>query len=112
MNYYCCIPCNKRIELKYNRTHLKSQEHMNNEARVINIYTIMKPELFEINSIIKNNVNNFSRRFRYYEVQFRWKIVFDNNISIDIKSKNTYQRSLGHNFEKYLKNEINHYKKQ
>ena len=53
MNYYYCIPCKKIMELKNNRRHLKSQEHMKNEARVINNYTFMKPELCEINSIIK-----------------------------------------------------------
>ena len=53
MNCYHCIPCKKLIELKNNRTHLKSQEHMINEARVINNYTFMKLELCEINSIIK-----------------------------------------------------------
>ena len=52
MNYYYCIPCNKRSGLKYNRTLLKSQEHMNNEGKVISNYTIMKPELCELNTII------------------------------------------------------------
>ena len=65
MNYYFCIPCNRRIELKYNRSHLESQEHMNNEGRVINTYTFVKPELCELNSLIKNDVNNYNRRFRY-----------------------------------------------
>ena len=64
MKYYYCIPCNKGIELKYNRTQLKSQEHINIEGRVFNNYITMKLELCEINSIIKNNVNNYNRRFQ------------------------------------------------
>ena len=83
MKYYYCIPC-KRFELKSNTTHLKSQEHMNNEGRVINNYSIMKPELCGINSIVKNSVNNYNRRFQYYEMQCKWKLVFDNEISIDV----------------------------
>ena len=86
---------------------------MNNEGTVINNYTIMKPELCEINSIIKINWNNFIRRFEYYEMQCKWELVFDNDISIDVKSKVMYRISvLSHNIEKYLKNKINHYKRQ
>ena len=113
MNYYCFIPSKKRIELKYNRTHLYSEEHMNNEGRLINIYTIMKPELFELNNIIKNNVNICNRKFQYYEMQCKWKLVFGIDISIDVKSKRMYRISvLRHIFEKDLKNKINHYEKQ
>ena len=86
---------------------------MNNKEKMINIYTIMKPEFSELNSIIKNNVNNYNRRFQCYEMQSKWKLVFDNDISIDIKFKRMYRRSVvGHNFEKYLRNRINHYEKQ
>ena len=112
MNYYYCIPCNKRIELKFNGSHLKSQEHMNNEGRVVNNYTFVKPQFCEINSIIKNNVNNYNRRFRYYEMQCKWKLVHDNDIPIDVNSKSQYRRSLSHSFEKHLKNKINHYEKR
>ena len=113
MKYYYCIPCKTWIELKFNRSHPKLQEHMNNEGTVINKFTIMKPEFCEINSIININVNNYNRRFEYYEMQCKWKLVFDNDISIDVISKRMYRRSvLGHNFEKYLKNKINHYKRQ
>ena len=57
MDYYCSS-CDKRIELKYKKSHLKSELHMNNERTVINKYAIMNPELCQINNIIKNNVNN------------------------------------------------------
>ena len=39
--------------------------------------------------------------------------MFDKDISIDVKSKVMYIISvLSHNVEKYLKNKINHYKRQ
>ena len=39
--------------------------------------------------------------------------MYDSDISIDVKSKRMYRRSVsGHNFEKHIKNKINHYEKQ
>ena len=39
--------------------------------------------------------------------------MFDNDISIDVKSKVMYRISVSsHNLEKYLRNKNNHYKKQ
>ena len=52
MDYYCSS-CDKRIELKYKKSHLKSELHMNNERTVINKYAIMNPELCQKNNIIK-----------------------------------------------------------
>ena len=113
MNYYYCISCNKKIELKYKKSHLKSGIHINNDRTVIFKYTIMNPDLYEINSIIKNNVNNYNRRFEYNQIVCKWKLVFDNDMSIDVKSKVMYRISvLSHNLEKYLKNKIIHYKRQ
>ena len=43
----------------------------------------------------------------------KWKLVFDNDISFDVKSKVKYRISvLCHNLEKNLKSKINHYKRQ
>ena len=75
------------MELKYRKSHLISELHMNNEGVVINNYSIMSPELRQINDIIKNNINNYNRRFEYYENVCKWKLVFDNNTSVDVKSK-------------------------
>ena len=73
----------------------------------------MNPELRQLNDLIKNNVNNYNRRFKYYEIVCKWKLVFDNDISIDVKFKVMYRISvLSHNLEKCLKNKNNHYKRQ
>ena len=86
---------------------------MRNEGLVINKHTIMSPELCQLNDIVKNNVNNYNRRFEYYEIICKWKLVFDNDISIDVKSKVMYRISvLSHNLEKYIKNKISQYKRQ
>ena len=46
-------------------------------------------------------------------MQYKWKLVFDDEISIDVNCKRKYRRSvLGHIFEKNPKNKINHYEKQ
>ena len=46
-------------------------------------------------------------------MQCKRKLMFDNDISIDVKSKRMYRRSvLGHNFEKCLKKKNNQYEKQ
>ena len=50
----------------------------------------MQPELCEINSIIKNNVNISDRRFQNYEMQCKWQLVFDNDIYNDGKSRSMY----------------------
>ena len=84
---------------------------MNNEGTVINKYIIMNPELCQINDIIINNVNNYNRRFEYYEIVCKWKLVFDNDISIDFKSKLMYRiLVLSHNLGKNLK-KLNHFKR-
>ena len=76
---------------------------MNNEGTVINNYIIMKPEFCEINSIIKKNVNIYNRKFEYYEIVCKWKLVFDKDISIDVKSKVMYRISvLCHNLGKHI----------
>ena len=87
MNFYYCSSCKKSFDLKYKKSNLKSELHMNNEGTVINKNTIMNPELCQINDMIIFMVNNYKRRFRYYEIVCKWKLVFDNDISIDVKSK-------------------------
>ena len=72
MNYYNCSSCNKRIELKFKESILKSELHMNNEGTVINKYALMNPELCQINDIIINNVNNYNWWFEYYETVCKW----------------------------------------
>ena len=113
MKYYCCSSCNKKIELKNKKSHLKSELGMDTEGTVMNKYTIMNPELCQINDIIINNVNNNNRRFEYYENVCKGKLVFDNDIPIDVKSEVMYINSvLSHNLEKYLKNKSNIHKRQ
>ena len=94
MNYYYCFLSNKVIELKNRKSHFESELHMKNEKTVINKYTIMNPELCQINNIIKNNVNNYNRKFIFYEIVCNWKLVFYNDISIDVKSKVLYRFSI------------------
>ena len=113
MNFYYCSSCNKRIELKYKKSHLKSELHLNNEKTVINNYTTMNQDLCQINNILKNNVNNYNKGFKFFEIVGKWNLVFDKDNSIDVKSKVMYRISaLSHNPEKYSKNKINHYKRQ
>ena len=85
---------------------------MNNEETVINKNTIMNSELCQRNDIITKNVNNYNRRFEYYEIVWKWKLVFDNDISFDVKSKVVFRISvLSRNLEKNLKNKINHFER-
>ena len=77
---------------------------MNTEGTVINKYTTKNLELCEINNILINNVNLYDKRFVLYENVCKWKLVFDNDISIDFISKVIYRISvLRQNLEKYLK---------
>ena len=86
---------------------------MNTEGTVLNKYTNMNPELGEINNILINKVSNYDKRFVLYEIVCKWKLVFDTDISIDVKSKVMYRISvLRHNLVKYLKKKINYYKRQ
>ena len=57
---------------------------MNNEKTVISKYTILHPELCQTNDISINNVKKYKRRFEYYEFVCNWKLVFDNDNSIDV----------------------------
>ena len=112
MNYYYCSSCNKRIELKTKKSHSKSQLYLENEGTVVNKYTIKNPELCQMNGIIIKNVILYNRRFEYYEIVSKWKLKFDNDTSIDVRSWVIYSISvLGPNLEKYVK-KINHYKRQ
>ena len=98
--------------IKYKKSHSKSELHMNNEKAVINKYTIMNPELFQKNDIIKAHVTTYNRRFENYTVVCIRKLVFEKDISIDFKSRVLYRfRALHQNCEKHLKNKINRYKK-
>ena len=100
MSYYYCSSFDKRNELRYKKSHLKSKVHMNTEGTVINKYTIIIPELCEINKILINNVNNYDKRFEVYKIVCKWKLVFDNDFSIDVKSKVICRISvLRHNLE-------------
>ena len=113
MKYYYCSSCKKRIELKYKKGPLKSELQKNKEKTVINKYTIMNPKLCEINNILKNHVIDYYRPFVFYKIVFKGKLLFDNDISIDVKSMVKYRVSvLSHNLEKYLKHKIIYYKRQ
>ena len=74
----------------------------------------MNPELREINDIIKSHVNTYNRRFKNYEIECNWKLMFDNGVSINvISNKVMYSIAvLNLNFEKYLTGRINRYEKQ
>ena len=61
---------------------------------MIKKYAIINPELGQINDILKNNVNNHNRRFNYYEIVCKGKLVFDNDIFFDVKSKVMYRISM------------------
>ena len=107
MSFYYCSSYDKRKELKYKKSHLKSESHANTEGTVSNKYAIMNPELCELSNIL-NKFNNYIKRFEIYEFVCKWKIVVDNDISIDVKSKVMFGISvLRHNLEKYLKNKLN-----
>ena len=60
---------------------------MNTEGTVYKIYAIMNPKLFEINNIFRSNVNNYDKKFELYKIVCKWKLVFYNDISVDVKSK-------------------------
>ena len=91
MNFYYCNSCKERIELKYKKTHIKSELHMNTWGTVITKYAIMNPEFCEINNILINNTNNYDKRFQHYKNECKWKLVFDNDISIVVQLKVMYR---------------------
>ena len=74
----------------------------------------MNPELREINDIIKSHVNTYNRRIRFHEIECNCKLVFDNDVSSKVKSKNTMfnTETPSLNFEKCLKGRIIQYKKK
>ena len=112
MSYYCEL-CNKSIQLKYKKRHLKSELHMDKETSIINKYIITNPELCQINDIVKNYVDDYSRKFVYYTVVSNWNLMFDNGVTMVVKSMKMYTFYVLHqNLEKYLKNKINQYKKE
>ena len=54
-----------------------------------------------------------TKRFEFYKFVCKWKLVFKNDISFDVKSKIMYRISVfRNNLGKYLKNKINCYKLQ
>ena len=111
MSYHFCSSCDKRIELKYRRSRLKSELHMNTEGAVINKNTCMNPKLCEINNLLINNVSNYDKRFVLYKIKCKGKLVFNNDISIDVKSNVMYRISVFRiNLEKYLKDKINYHR--
>ena len=62
---------------------------------------------------MKNNVNIYDKEFQLYKHVCKKKIVFNNDISIDVKSKIMYRISVfPKNLEQYLKKEINFYRIQ
>ena len=67
MKYYHCSWCDKRIELKFKKSHIKLELHMNTEWTVINKYTTLNPELCGMNNKLKNNVSNYVKRFVLYK---------------------------------------------
>ena len=113
MNYYYCSSCNKRNELKYKTSQLESELHMNTEGTVIKNFTIMNPELCEINNILKNIVKNYDKRFELYKNVCKWKLVFNKDNSIDVKSKVMYTMSVfRNNLEKFIENKTDCYRIQ
>ena len=109
MKIYYCSSCNKSIELYYKETHLKSELHMNTEKTVINKYAILNPERCEKNNNLMNNVDDYDKKFELHKIERKWKLEFENDFSIDVKSKVMYRNSvLRHNLEKNLKKRINY----
>ena len=58
---------------------------MNTEGTVINKYANMNAELCEIKNILKIIVNIYDKRFELYKIVCKGKLVFNNDISIDVK---------------------------
>ena len=74
----------------------------------------MNPELREINDIIKSHVNTYNRRFRFYEIECNCKLIFDNDVSSNVKSNITMYKAKipSLNYEKNLKGRIFQCKKK
>ena len=51
----------------------------------------MNAELCEKKNILKNNVNNYDKRFDFYKSVRKWKLVFNSDISIDVIYKVMYR---------------------
>ena len=86
---------------------------MNTEGTVYNIYANKNPELFEINNIFRSKFKKYDKRFELYKIVRKWKLVFYNDISVDVKSKVLKRISaFRSNLEKYLESKINYHRMQ
>ena len=75
---------------------------MDNEISIVNKYKITNLELCQINDIVKNHVTSYIRGFEYYTFVCNWNLLFDNDVSIDVKSMVMYRfRVLHQNLEKF-----------
>ena len=63
---------------------------MDNEKAIVNKYSIKTPELSQINNIVKDDVNDYNRKLENFTVVCNWNLLFDNDISFDVKYKLMY----------------------
>ena len=98
MKYYYCVFCKRTIALKYKCSHYKSNIHRDNDKSKINKYNFMNRELREMKShVITHNI-----LFNFYEIQCNCKLIFDIDVSGNVKSNNTLKNTKipSLNFEK------------
>ena len=87
-NYYCQI-CDKSIKFSSKKKHRKSKYHKSLSDRIICKDTVTNPSFFYIEDILKNNVDDYDRKFKFFVIFCKWQLNFSDTI-IHIKSDRLY----------------------
>ena len=71
----CCNSCDRTNKLKHKKKYLNTKSHMDLSASIFNKYCVKNPELMEIEKRLQIHVNNYNKRFEFYNFICKWKLL-------------------------------------
>ena len=59
---------------------------------IINEHCVKNPELIEMEKSLQKHINNYNKRFEFYQIICEWKLQFVDT-AVHVKSKRLYSNS-------------------
>ena len=79
-DYFNCKVCDKSFKIKSKGKHLNSQYHKSLSMSVVFRYNVSNPDFLHIENILKNYVFDYNKKFAFYLIKCKWKLLFSDTI--------------------------------
>ena len=91
--------------MRHKKKYLKTKSHIFLSESIINKYCVEKLKLCELENILQKHVNDYNKKFVFYEKFCKWELQFTDAL-VSVKSKGLCSDMTNWKLEKYLNTNI------